>query len=154
MFAIEKIDERKGTIEVTQVHRRPDESGGNEEKIIRMVNCQDLKQADGKYESVNSNFDLDTYLAGKPNSEFLCPKDLDELILQGDFGDDFFSFFRIRVKGCDKDDCLPTENVSGTYINLVILKAFANLLSPSSDEIITYVQDTSNFYVLDYEKRQ
>ena len=72
-----------------------------------MVDCRELlDKKDGTNYSNNENFDIKKIIKSL-NKKFLCPKDLDELTLQGNYGDDIFKFIKITIEGCqlNEDEC-------------------------------------------------
>ena len=122
MFAVEKIDDRLGRTIIEVV---TNESGSDKErKPLNMVNCKDLiDKKDGTNLSNNDKMNLKNMLSGRKSSNFLCPKDLDEIILEGDFGDQVFRYAKISIEGCNEEelDCLPSKDLNGVYFNFVML---------------------------------
>ena len=90
-----------------------------------MVNCLDLLKnddVDGAQKFNNDKFDLEK-LMQTTGHEYLCPANLDEVILEGEFGDEVFRYLKFSFEGCQMEinDCLPPEEITGYYFNFVSL---------------------------------
>ena len=96
MFAISDIDPSIGRVRLDQVSHLD----GKKRKVIKplqMVDCRELlKEENG---SNNDQFDIEKIL-NRFDNNFLCPKDINEMTLQGNYGDDIFKFIKITVDGC------------------------------------------------------
>ena len=113
-----------------------------------MVDCLELlDETDGTNYSNNEKFDIKKIIKSL-NNKFLCPKDLDALNLQGNYGDDIFDFIKVTIDGCqlNEDECQPEEAVEGTYFNFVMLTAFPNV--EDKTQAIEYKEDVRNYYIL------
>ena len=89
-------------------------------------------------------------LSGRKTSNFLCPKDLDEIILEGAWGDQVFRYAKVSIEGCREEEfeCLPVEDLNGVYFNFVMLQAFPNIESKGTEDEIIYSTDTRHFFIL------
>ena len=70
---------------------------------------------------------------------YLCPINIEEMSVQGQFGSSIFNYVRISLEGCDLgDECLPDEEVSGTYFGFVHLRAHPSLLGADEESVVSY----------------
>ena len=114
MFAIKNLDPYYGTIEATQVTWNANVgSEGKVEIPIKLVDCDELL-AGGAYEGQSNNEALDVkdIFKGRQNARFLCPVEVEEMTLQGDYGTENFSYVAIRVNSCIGDNCATRQEVA------------------------------------------
>ena len=112
MFAIEDIDPSLGRVRLDLVSFYREERE-NESVPVEMVDCRELiDEKDGTNYSNNENFDIEKMIQSLKGN-FLCPKNVDEMIVQGNYGDDEFKFVKITVDGCQlsEEECQPIEAI-------------------------------------------
>ena len=100
----------------------------------------------------------------KGGTKFLCPVNLDSMILEGNFGSKVFKYIEIKAVNCNRDDCLPHEELMNKSINFISLKSYPSLLKQDNShddhhnnaeegEVIEYCEDFSYFkYIEPYVK--
>ena len=83
--------------------------------------------------------------------DFLCPINIDTLLLQGKYDSENFSYAKIAIEGCNLGSsmCANDTVVSNTALNFVMLKQAPNILGQTRDEMIQYVLDWKHYYYLD-----
>ena len=91
MFALEDIDPRYGRIRAFQ-KTRFGKDGSSTEEEIKMVSCDNPE-----YVPNNPAFSVDILNGYGREIRFMCPDDLENLILEGQFGTDRFSYVSIEL---------------------------------------------------------
>ena len=85
MFAIRDIDPTIGEISIELV-RRNTLNDKKEAIPIKLVNCKELLEGgQNEGQSNNAYFDLVNLVGIDDTSSFLCPVELDSLVIQGQF---------------------------------------------------------------------
>ena len=99
MFAVSDIDPRVGRILVTQTSW--DFSGEESKKVptpIKMVDCEEYNENGSlAHVDLGNKRKLLEGLALRRNSDttFLCPSDIDEMLIRGNFANKFFDYIKI-----------------------------------------------------------
>ena len=89
-------------------------------------------------------------MRGRDDTSFLCPVNLDSLRLQGSISSHDFKYVKIGVKACvDRPDCKTRTDFPATGINLVMLKARADILERNRDSVIDYITEVNKRYLID-----
>ena len=108
-----------------------------------MVDCLSLLEDPGK-ESLHTSTKMliETIQNDKKNSRFLCPTNLDSLVVRGHYGAKYFDYVHIRVNGCNLGtECYNNNEIMNKAINFISMKAHPSLLADNKDEIISYTLD-------------
>ena len=76
--------------------------------------------------------------------------------LEGNFGSDVFNYIEIKAVNCNRDDCMPLDELMNQSINFISLKSYPSLLKQNNShdddhnnagegEVIEYCEDFSYF---------
>lgn len=100
MFAVEQLDPSVGRLTATQTFW-----GTEHERVSRdidLVQCNEFLPG-GAYEGQanNENFDFAALDKLKKKFGFLCPLNITDMSVQGQYGSDTFNYVRIGVEGCN-----------------------------------------------------
>ena len=81
---------------------------------------------------------------------FLCPVNLESLIVKGQFNSETFTYVEIQVQGCQLESgCLEDEELAKQTISFLMLQTYPNILGEDITEYYTQVTDDTMFYYLD-----
>ena len=133
-FAIENIDPSLGTVYAEHVTWGTNEDRNQRVATpITLVDCKELLPG-GAYENQNtSTIDYANILKGRRQSSFLCPADVDQLYVQGNFVSDNFEFVKIAIKACVEGPCVAKEDFPEIGTNIVMTKAQPNIFTKDRD---------------------
>lgn len=68
------------------------------------------------------------------NTSFLCPINLESLVVRGHYGATHFDYIRIGVRGCDMgDECFTDQQLMKKAINYLSMKAHPSLLGENQN---------------------
>ena len=119
-----------------------------------MVSCSELLPG-GAFEDYGNIFNdylsLDTLLNGPNNEKYMCPLNLDSMLVEGSYEDEIFQYVKIEVSGCQlgPDQCTEDKLVAQENFKVVMSNASPNILAQNEDEVINYMNDARHFYFLD-----
>ena len=86
----------------------------------------------------------------RENKEFLCPVNIDELVVSGHFGTELFQYVNIELQGCKLGEkCWPNDELYKYKFNFLFLSAHPNILGEEKDEVIRHIEDTNHYFHLD-----
>ena len=95
MFAVQDLDPSLGRVKIDLISFKEDKF--IESVPVELFDCHELiDEKDGTNNSNNESFDIKKIYKSL-SGNFLCPKNLDEMIVQGNYGDDEFKFVKITV---------------------------------------------------------
>lgn len=81
---------------------------------------------------------------------FLCPTNIDKLVIRGSFGAKNFDYIKIAVEGCLLgDQCISDEELLEKTINFVTVSSVPELLGSDPDNVVTYRSDETYFKYID-----
>ena len=148
LFAIQKIDERLGRLEVT--HTSWDLGLDKVTHEIPLENCVSLYERKGlRNLSDGEKVLYNSVLNERANRVYLCP-DLSQsnLSVRGRYAAQHFDYLRIKLHGCTLDEgCFDDAKVARGTFNFFTLKAHASILNKESqgNNVIEYSVDQTYF---------
>ena len=115
--------------------------------MIELVDCDEL--LDGKsYEGKSNNieFNLDKLKSLKHEFGDLCPLNIDQLKIKGQYGDKSFNYISIEMLGCNQDVCLSDSELTNTEFNIMTLRALPNQdLETMDTAAVSYTTEASYY---------
>ena len=155
-FAIENIDASLGTIYAQHVTWGLNQDRSQRvETPITLVDCKELLPG-GAYENQSNSqiIDYANIYKGRRQASFLCPTDIDQLYVQGNFGSDIFEYVKIAVKPCVEGNCVAKEDFPDAGTSIVMTKAQPDIFSKDRETVINYSTEISDYYAIDPLTRQ
>ena len=148
-FAIEKVRPEVGNIVAT--HKSWISGGEKVVTPLELMDCSELFMLqDGILNQDKLAFKRVINLQKRDNKEFLCPVNIDDLLVSGHFGSELFQFVNIELQGCNlREGCFPDDELYKLTFNFLFLTAHPNILGREKDEVIRFNEDTSHYYYLD-----
>ena len=79
---------------------------------------------------------------GSGSVNLLCPELSANSSVRGKFGDEYFDYIEITVKGCNLgDQCLPDDQVAKNAINFYTTQSLPNLSTDASQSINNFLNN-------------
>ena len=150
MFAVEKVDPRAATLVANAVFW--DKSEGKKRTPLSLVQCSELLPG-GQYEDQSrEEYTYLDLLVGRKGEDFLCPNDLDQHGLQGNYGMPVFEYIEIMLLGCALEpatECMGDVELAKKSFNFAFLSPQPVIDNDDREQLVQYRADISHFFYYD-----
>lgn len=149
-FAIDSLEERFGTIQVTQVNWSV-ENGVKYENEITLEKCDAISSV-----QLTNQF---TMARNPERMDYLCPDSQSKMLVQGGFSEEEFRYIKISLKPCDplKTSCASASELAQKKpLRLHHLESSINYETHDTHQAIKLVLSSNHFLMLDpaYRRKQ